>query len=45
MGTNRPELLKRLLNTTDRIIQEVDSVEYGLTGNINFMTVVNDCDR
>lgn len=30
-GVSRPELLKVLLNTTDRIIQEVDSVEYGLT--------------
>jgi magnesium chelatase subunit H len=30
-GQARPELLKGLLSTTDRIIQEVDSVEYGLT--------------
>jgi magnesium chelatase subunit H len=30
-GESRPELLKSLLRTTDRIVQEVDSVEYGLT--------------
>jgi len=30
-GAARPALLKALLNTTDRIIQEIDSVEYGLT--------------
>ena len=30
-GTARPEVLKSLLSTTDRIIQEVESVEYGLT--------------
>lgn len=30
-GAARPEVLKELLKTTDRIVQEVDSVEYGLT--------------
>ena len=30
-GTARPEVLQALLATTDRIVQEVDSVEYGLT--------------
>jgi magnesium chelatase subunit H len=30
-GTARPEVLQSLLSTTDRIVQEVDSVEYGLT--------------
>lgn len=30
-GTARPEVLKELLRTTERVIQEVDSVEYGLT--------------
>lgn len=30
-GTNRRGLLKALLNTTDTIVQEIDSVEYGLT--------------
>ena len=30
-GTPRPELLQSLLATTERVIQTVDSVEYGLT--------------
>ena len=30
-GTARPEVLEKLLETTDRIVQEVDSVEYGIT--------------
>ena len=30
-GTARPEVLEALLETTDRIVQEIDSVEYGLT--------------
>lgn len=30
-GQARPEVLQSLLKTTDRIIQEIDSVEYGLT--------------
>jgi len=30
-GSARPELLGTLLKTTDRVVQEVDSVEYGLT--------------
>jgi magnesium chelatase subunit H len=30
-GKTRPDLLRQLLNTTDRIIQEIDCVEYGLT--------------
>lgn len=30
-GTARPEVLELLLKTTDRVVQEVDSVEYGLT--------------
>ena len=30
-GTARPEVLDKLLSTTDRIVQEIDSVEYGLS--------------
>ncbi|CAL8470018.1 g9560 [Coccomyxa elongata] len=30
-GTARPEVLQSLLKTTDRVVQEIDSVEYGLT--------------
>jgi len=30
-GQARPEVLTQLLQTSDRIIQEIDSVEYGLT--------------
>ncbi|MBW4519112.1 MAG: magnesium chelatase subunit H [Scytolyngbya sp. HA4215-MV1] len=30
-GQARPEVLETLLKTSDRIIQEIDSVEYGLT--------------
>jgi magnesium chelatase subunit H len=30
-GKARPEVLKQLLKTSDRIVQEIDSVEYGLT--------------
>ena len=30
-GTARPEVLQALLASTDRVVQEVDSVEYGLT--------------
>ncbi|GAB4283095.1 MAG: magnesium chelatase subunit H [Oscillatoriaceae cyanobacterium] len=30
-GTARPEVLSQLLQTSDRIVQEIDSVEYGLT--------------
>jgi magnesium chelatase subunit H len=30
-GKARPEVLKKLLETGDRLIQEIDSVEYGLT--------------
>ena len=30
-GTARPEILQQLLQTSDRIVQEIDSVEYGLT--------------
>jgi magnesium chelatase subunit H len=30
-GKGRPEILKQLLKTTSRIVQEIDSVEYGLT--------------
>lgn len=30
-GTWRPEVLDKLLSTTDRVVQEIDSVEYGLT--------------
>jgi len=29
-GTSRPEVLQSLLQTTDRVVQAVDSVEYGL---------------
>ena len=28
-GTARPEVLQQLLGTTDRVVQEIDSVEYG----------------
>ena len=30
-GTARPEVLQELLKTTERVVQEIDSVEYGLT--------------
>ena len=30
-GAARPEILNQLLQTTNRIVQEIDSVEYGLT--------------
>jgi magnesium chelatase subunit H len=30
-GTARPEVLDLLLKTTDRVVQEIDSVEYGIT--------------
>ncbi len=30
-GQARPEVMTKLLETTDRIVQEIDSVEYGLT--------------
>lgn len=30
-GVARPEVLQTLLKSTDRIVQEIDSVEYGLT--------------
>lgn len=30
-GTARPEVLDLLLNTTERVVQEIDSVEYGMT--------------
>jgi len=30
-GSNLPQVMNKLLKTTDRIIQEIDSVEYGLT--------------
>ena len=30
-GTARPEVLEALLGTTDRVVQVIDSVEYGLT--------------
>lgn len=30
-GTARPQVLDKLLQTTERVVQEIDSVEYGLT--------------
>ena len=30
-GTARPEVFDKLLSTTERVVQEIDSVEYGLT--------------
>ena len=30
-GTARPDVLDKLLATTERVVQEIDSVEYGLT--------------
>lgn len=30
-GTARPAVLDKLLETTERVAQEIDSVEYGLT--------------
>lgn len=30
-GAARPDVLRQLLSTTDRVVQQVDSVEYGLT--------------
>ena len=31
VGTARPEVLQKLLSSTERIVQEIDSIEYGLT--------------
>jgi magnesium chelatase subunit H len=31
VGTARPKVLEKLLSTTERVVQEIDSVEYGLT--------------
>jgi magnesium chelatase subunit H len=31
LGTARPAVLDKLLETTERVVQEVDSVEYGIT--------------
>lgn len=31
LGTARPAVLDKLLTTTERIVQEIDSVEYGIT--------------
>lgn len=36
-GTARPEVLSALLQTTDRVVQQVDSVEYGLTDIQEYM--------
>jgi len=36
-GTARPEVLSALLKTTDRVVQQVDSVEYGLTDIQEYM--------
>jgi magnesium chelatase subunit H len=37
METARPEVLDKLLATTERIVQEIDSVEYGiLTSKVCF---------
>jgi hypothetical protein len=30
-GSARPEVLQTLLSTTQRVVQQIDSVEYGLT--------------
>ena len=30
-GTARPEVLDKLLTTTERVVQEIDSVEYGIS--------------
>jgi magnesium chelatase subunit H len=30
-GTARPAVLNKLLATTERVVQEIDSVEYGLS--------------
>jgi magnesium chelatase subunit H len=30
-GNARPKVLEKLLSTTERVVQEIDSVEYGLT--------------
>jgi CobN/Magnesium Chelatase len=30
-GISRPQVLNKLLATTERVVQEIDSVEYGLT--------------
>lgn len=30
-GTARPQVLDKLLETTERVVQEIDSVEYGLS--------------
>lgn len=31
LGQARPEVLDKLLATTERVVQEIDSVEYGLS--------------
>jgi len=30
-GTARPQVLDKLLTTTERVVQEIDSVEYGIS--------------
>ena len=41
-GTARPDVLEKLLTTTERIVQEIDSVEYGLTDiQGRFLSVAN----
>jgi magnesium chelatase subunit H len=50
LGTARPAVLDKLLATTERIVQEVDSVEYGITdiqeyyANTGALKVRNDVD-
>ena len=39
-GTARPQVLDKLLATTERVVQEIDSVEYGLTDIQEVSTVV-----
>jgi hypothetical protein len=38
-GTARPAVLDKLLQTTERVVQEIDSVEYGLS-DIQGTTIV-----
>lgn len=44
-GTARPEVLQELLKTTERVVQEIDSVEYGLTDIQEYYGALPACSR
>ena len=45
-GAARPDVLRKLLATTDRVVQQVDSVEYGLTDiQVRRSTALGRCPR